>query len=246
MFRLARKRMIDPTIWQSEDFGKLSYLAKIVFIGLFSLADDEGRGRANPIYLKNTLFPYDETIKSSEIDKALYEISAIMSIVFYSVDNNQYYELYSWNKFQTINRPSKSQIPQYIDGDSDTIQRTFSEYSVNVHGGLTPNRKEKKRREEKEKENTHPTLEEINSYILEKGLNVDGKFFYEYFTEGNWVDSKGNKVKNWKQKLLTWSKQEKPKQQAPPIGNYSTTLPSRDSLEEQLKKNMGQERIDDW
>ena len=29
--------------------------------------------------------------------------------------------------------------------------------------------------------------------------------FYNYFTEGNWVDSKGNKVKNWKQKLLTWN-----------------------------------------
>ena len=35
---MARKRMIDPSIWQSEDFGKLSTLAKIVFIGLFSLA----------------------------------------------------------------------------------------------------------------------------------------------------------------------------------------------------------------
>jgi len=52
----------------------------------------------------------------------------------------------------------------------------------------------------------NPTLEEINKYIQEKQLKVDGKQFYEYFTEGNWIDSKGNKVKNWKQKLLTWNK----------------------------------------
>lgn len=52
----------------------------------------------------------------------------------------------------------------------------------------------------------YPTLEEVQHYIKEKGLNVDGKQFYDYFTEGNWVDSKGNKVKNWKQKLLTWNK----------------------------------------
>ena len=52
---VARKRMIDPNIWQSEDFSKLSTLGKLVFIGLFSLADDEGRGRCNPVYLKSTL-----------------------------------------------------------------------------------------------------------------------------------------------------------------------------------------------
>lgn len=54
--------------------------------------------------------------------------------------------------------------------------------------------------------NKYPTLEEINQYIEEKQLKVDGKQFYDYFTEGNWIDAKGNKVKNWKQKLLTWNK----------------------------------------
>lgn len=51
-----------------------------------------------------------------------------------------------------------------------------------------------------------PTLEEIDNYIKEKQLKVNGKDFYNYFDEGNWIDSKGNKVKNWKQKLLTWNK----------------------------------------
>lgn len=52
---------------------------------------------------------------------------------------------------------------------------------------------------------TPPQLSEIESYISEKGLSVEGKKFFDYFTEGNWTDIKGNKVKNWKQKLLTWS-----------------------------------------
>lgn len=54
--------------------------------------------------------------------------------------------------------------------------------------------------------NKYPSLEEIEIYIKDKQLKVNGKQFYDYFTEGNWVDSKGNKVKNWKQKLLTWNK----------------------------------------
>ena len=58
-----------------------------------------------------------------------------------------------------------------------------------------------------------PTLEEIQTYVQDKGLNVDAKQFYDYFTTGNWVDSKGNKVKSWKQKLLTWNSYKQPKKE---------------------------------
>lgn len=52
-----------------------------------------------------------------------------------------------------------------------------------------------------------PTLDEIKDYCLNvRHNNVDYKKFYDYFTEGNWIDSKGNKVKNWKQKIITWEK----------------------------------------
>lgn len=58
-----------------------------------------------------------------------------------------------------------------------------------------------------------PTLEEIEEYCKQRNSSVDPKVFFEYFETGNWVDSKGNKVKNWKQKIITWEKQSKPKQQ---------------------------------
>ena len=60
--------------------------------------------------------------------------------------------------------------------------------------------------------NNKPTLEEIENYVKEKDLNVNAKDFFEYFETGNWIDSKGNKVKNWKQKLLTWNKYQGNKQ----------------------------------
>ena len=54
-----------------------------------------------------------------------------------------------------------------------------------------------------------PTLEEVKDYCLNVRHNkVDYQFFYDYFTEGNWIDSKGNKVKNWKQKIVTWEKRK--------------------------------------
>lgn len=51
-----------------------------------------------------------------------------------------------------------------------------------------------------------PTLEEIEAYCKERGNSVDAKYFYDYFTTGHWKDSKGNPVRNWKQKLITWER----------------------------------------
>ena len=201
---MARKRMIDPSIWQSEDFSKLSTLAKLVFIGLFSLADDEGRGRCNPVYLKSTLFPYEEGIRSTDIDKTLSEISSNMSVIFYSCDGSNYYSLYNWNVWQKIDKPSPSKIVEY---DEKTMQRIFGDDSTNVRRTGTPNKnkKEKEIKGKEEKKFVPPSLEEIQKYIQGKQLKVDAEQFYNYFTEGNWIDSNGNQVKNWKQKVLTWN-----------------------------------------
>ncbi len=51
---------------------------------------------------------------------------------------------------------------------------------------------------------TPPTLSEIADYCRSRQNNVDPKRFFDYFSAGNWKDSKGNAVKNWKQKIITW------------------------------------------
>ena len=145
---MARKRMIDPNIWESEDFSKLSTLAKLVFIGMFSNADDEGRGKAKPVYLKSKIFPYNEEIRIIDIDKTLSEISSYMSVTFYSCNENEYYVFDNWAKWQKIDRPTISIIPA-LDDDSMIIRRVFDESSTNVRRALVPNIKEKKRIEDK-------------------------------------------------------------------------------------------------
>jgi hypothetical protein len=51
---------------------------------------------------------------------------------------------------------------------------------------------------------TPPTLAEIADYCRERGNEVDPKRFFDYFEANNWVDSKGQKVKSWKQKVISW------------------------------------------
>ena len=93
---------------------------------------------------------------------------------------------------------------------------------------------------------TPPTLEEVKAYASEAQLHVDPERFYRYFTTPNdkgetWVDSKGNKVKNWKQKMLTWDKtdstiktavaQEKPRKKSN-FDNYQEYGVSHPRLED--------------
>lgn len=118
---MARKRMIDPKIWESEDFSKLSLLAKFVFIGLFSNADDEGRGNAKPAYIRNTLFRFQDDVRASDIDKSLDEIAAHMSVAFYLFENCEYYEFLNWYEWQKIDRPTPSRYPPR---DSEGVELT--------------------------------------------------------------------------------------------------------------------------
>lgn len=56
----------------------------------------------------------------------------------------------------------------------------------------------------REKQFIPPTLDEIRAYCLERKNNVDPERFFDYFDASDWVDSEGKKVRNWKQKVITW------------------------------------------
>lgn len=55
---------------------------------------------------------------------------------------------------------------------------------------------------------SRPTLDEVKAYISENDLSVDAEFFYKFFDDNEWLDSQGNAVRSWKQKVLTWHRRE--------------------------------------
>jgi hypothetical protein len=100
-----------------------------------------------------------------------------------------------------------------------TINQHTSQQSNNKQTTTTKEYKEIKKKEKKKKDtNTMesetpkklsfvaPSLDQIEDYCTLKKLNVVAADFYEYFTETKWIDSKGEPVRNWKGKLLTWNK----------------------------------------
>lgn len=73
------------------------------------------------------------------------------------------------------------------------------------------NRIEKKKEEKVEKEESphHPTREEVRAYAKERNSETDPDFFFDYFSTRNWVDKKGDPVRNWKNKFVTWENADK-------------------------------------
>ncbi|MCH5165631.1 MAG: hypothetical protein J1G01_04450 [Clostridiales bacterium] len=163
---MARKRMISPEIWESSSFAELTDFAKIVFIGLISNADDEGKGEANPALLKSKLFPRDEKKRAADVKSALSEIARSTSTLFYSVEGHDYYALTTWKRWQKLDRPTPSKIPnppkeQSVGERGNCMQnQQFDEGSTNTRRILDEgspliekNRKEKNGIEELNKNN---------------------------------------------------------------------------------------------
>ena len=148
------------------------------------------------------------------IEKLLDRFEKVHKIILYNKENKElliknWYK-YNWTKSEKLDKPLLKEIENvktiefkaflidlYNKRDTVSIPYMYPIYTT-VTDTVTDTITDKKKKT--------PCLEEIKNYIKEKELNVDAEQFYNYFTEGNWIDSKGNKVKNWKQKLLTWNK----------------------------------------
>src|SRR6478672_1250768 len=79
---MARIRSIKPEFPQSESMGNVSRDARLTFIQLWTIADDEGRLRGNSRMLASLLYPYDDDAKRL-IDKWLLELESQSCITRY-------------------------------------------------------------------------------------------------------------------------------------------------------------------
>lgn len=78
----------------------------------------------------------------------------------------------------------------------------------------TPSQQSKAKR----KKFVPPSLDEVKQYVAEKGLAIDARRFFDFYTEGEWHDGGGKPVKNWKQKALTWDRREQEnRKNKPPV-----------------------------
>lgn len=107
---MGRIRTIKPEFPQSESIGKLSRDARLLFIQIWTIVDDDGRARAASRMLASLLYPYDEDA-GGLIEGWLQELEEGYFIQRYEIDSSQYLEVTKWRKHQKISHPSPSRLP---------------------------------------------------------------------------------------------------------------------------------------
>jgi hypothetical protein len=109
---MARIRSIHPALFTDETFAVLSMSARVLLVGLWTEADDQGVFEWKPITLKMRLMPVDNV----SVPDLLQELEAHNVIKSFTQDERQFGAIRNFCKYQ------KPKTPKYRDISSETIR----------------------------------------------------------------------------------------------------------------------------
>lgn len=107
---MARIRTIKPSFWSDPAVAGLRRDARLMTVGLISMADDEGRFLASPSAIAGFVFPHDK-LPATTIKRWRDEIAKAGVIELYSADQLEFGHFPKWKKHQKVYKPYPSQIP---------------------------------------------------------------------------------------------------------------------------------------
>lgn len=216
-------RIIKDSIHTSERLNALSDFQFRLWVSLITYVDDFGRGDARPAVIRGTCFPLRDRITNRDIEAALTALAGAGCVGLYNVDGKPYLYFPNWESHQSIrNKRSRFPAPETCK-QLKSIERNCNQLNANVpviQSNPNPNPKENPnsaRANGARSAKAHPTREEVREYCRQRNSPVDPDQFWEYFEAGNWKDSEGKPVLAWKQKLLTWEKNERSRRSSKPV-----------------------------
>ena len=217
---MPRSRNIKHSFFTNEELVTLPFDARLLFIGLWTLADREGRMEYRPLKIKIALFPCDDV----NVEARLQDLAGKDFIEIYEVEGNQYIQVTNFSKHQNPHMaekprgypppPSQKAMHSTIQapgeyGAGTVLEQDKQERSTGPTGlipdscnlipdSLIPeNGKARKFRK--------PTIDELIKAFTGKVKNPLGeanKFFNHYESNG-WKVGK-NQMKSWPHAVANW------------------------------------------
>lgn len=127
---MARIRTIKPEFWEDEKLAKLPIHARLLFIGTWNFADDNGALLANPVLMKSHIFPYED-IGISTISEWIDMLVENGMLIRTTYNGKDYLVIRKFLIHQKINRKSiRINIPLPV------VLQVIDEYNK-THGVLT-------------------------------------------------------------------------------------------------------------
>jgi hypothetical protein len=131
---MARARNIKPGFFTNEELVELPFSTRLLFIGLWTVADREGRLEDKPKRIKMHLFPADDI----DVDAGLDQLQASGFLTRYEVDGARYIQVLAFRKHQNPHRDEKASTIPAPDGHSASTVQAPESHDGNPADSLIP------------------------------------------------------------------------------------------------------------
>lgn len=119
---MGRIRTIKPDFFIDDELAALPPLTRLLFIGLWTVADREGRLRDKPLVIKATLLPFD----TADTDEMLTALAASGFIARYEADGRKCIQVRNFLIHQRPNvREPESTLPALEDSEHDIARASI-------------------------------------------------------------------------------------------------------------------------
>jgi hypothetical protein len=116
---MARARNIKPGFFTNDVLAEVDPLGRILFAGLWTIADREGRLEDRPKKIRAQILPYDDC----NCDALLQALHKYGFILRYEVDGNAYIQIVKWAEHQNPHiKEAESTIPAPYKNSANTVQ----------------------------------------------------------------------------------------------------------------------------
>lgn len=120
---MARIRTIKPDFYTDETLGECSPTTRLLFIGMWSHADDHGNLDRSSKQLRAQVFPYD----SLECEPLIQELLSKELVIEYQYEGKKYLHVPGFTEHQKIEKKSLPKFPPYQESWSS--RRVVGEHS---------------------------------------------------------------------------------------------------------------------
>jgi hypothetical protein len=103
---MSRTRLIKPALFENELLGQMDGDTVLTFIGLWCMADREGRLEDRPLRLKAKLFPYRQV----SIENALSQLEEGGFLIRYTINEEAFIHVVNFAKHQHPHRAEQASV----------------------------------------------------------------------------------------------------------------------------------------
>lgn len=132
---MARSRNIKPGFFTNDALGEMEPLSRLLFAGLWVIADREGRLEDRPRKIRAEVMPYDDF----DADKHLSSLEQAGFIARYESEGVKVIQVLAWGKHQNPHvKEAPSSLPEQCKHQTSTVQAPDKAQPLPAPAGLIP------------------------------------------------------------------------------------------------------------